>query len=503
MFLKVKRFKHIEDLLTEANLIQTSSGEPDVDSNQLTQDQLNAISEMEKFLDSMIDKSIKVDSWRESDIVKTKQAVEFYLDYSKKRLQKITDQIKEALASGSKANKKRLKSLTAQQSQIAKRISVLDQLYGQLKSKESAQIKKVAEDISKKIEDVQRTLQESYVTLITVAAQQNQRNLSSIEKSQDPQEKEQIAEDIIDSWIVIDEITEDFNDEDKDQLARAKDYTEDKVKEQIGEDRFERFMGERPYSREELKVLERIIKLKYTDFKSEKELTTEISQIRAKINALQGQSKEDTISELSKMLDKAEIALIAKLKNKDLQLDRAKGIHFDFNKRLKLYEKVSLPVTGKQIADESAVMKFRRGLQSLMDFLLGTGSKPLTPAGEAFANFGSHIHNIYAKTLNNTAKLVGKAIKGREGEMKADALSRMFIPGTAVLDTKKEAAFEEAGSAPGMAIQVPGSIGAMGPITPPTATTLGSGDNFNPTKKKKKKKTSHILEFSDFINQNN
>lgn len=506
MFLKVKRFKHIEDLLTEANLIQIGSGEPDVDETQLTQEQQAAISEMEKFLDSMIDKSIKVDAWKESDILKTKQTVEFYLNYCKQRLQKITDSIKEAMAEVAQADnkrvaKKKLKKLVSQQSQIAKRISVLDDLYGQLKSKESLQIKQVAEEVSKKIEDVQKVLQESYVQIIEVAAKKNQENLSSLEKSQDPEEKDRIAEDIIDSWIILDDVTEDFSDEDKDQLARAKNYTEDKIKDEVGAHKFEVFMGDRPYSREELKVLERIIKLNYTDFRTEGELKTEIAQIRAKINALIGQSKEDTINELSKMLDKAELALLAKLNNKNLELDRAKGIHFDFNKRLKLYEKVSLPVTGKQIADESTIMKFRRGLKSLMDLLFSANDKPLTPAGEAFANFGQHFHNVYAKTLNKTAKIIGKAIKGREGEMKADALSRMFIPGPAVLDTKKEAAFEEAGSAPGMAVQVPGSIGGMGPITPPTATSFGSGDNFNPPKKKKKR-AGHILEFSDFIKNN-
>jgi hypothetical protein len=38
----------------------------------------------------------------------------------------------------------------------------------------------------------------------------------------------------------------------------------------------------------------------------------------------------------------------------------------------------------------------------------------------------------------------------------------------------------------------------MGPITPPTQTTLGSGDDFNPKKKKKR-----IMEFSEFLKNKN
>jgi hypothetical protein len=375
-------------------------------------------------------------------------------------------------------------------------------MYEKIKSREDDQVKAVAEDISRRIEDVQKTLEHSYLVIIHSAGQRNLHNLNAIKNAEDAAAKEAIADEIMADWAVVEEITEDFPEEDKEEFKRAKTYTEDQIKDAIGQDRFDNLGQNKPYSREELKVLERIIQLKYTDFKTEKELKTEISDIRIKINGLNGLSKEDTIRELTKLLDQAEIALLAKLKNKDLQLSRTKGIHFDFNKKLKLYERVALPVTGKQIADDSMIMKFRRGLASLMDLLLGSADTPMTPAGEAFANFGAMVHNIYAKTLNKTAKVVGKALKGREGEMKADAISRMFIPGPAVLDIKKEAAFEEA-SAPGVSPQMPGSIGSMGPITPPTATTLGSGDNFNPMKKiKKKKKATHILEFSDFLKQN-
>lgn len=508
MFLKVKRFKHLEDLLAEANLIQIGSGEPDVDSSEYTQEQIDALMQMDKFLDDLVDQVIKVDSWKDEDIIKSKQNVENYLKYCKNRLDRISRSIKEELAKDNASNHDLIKSLANQQSQIAKRISVLDDMYDKLREKEDAQIKQVAEDISRKIEDVQKSLESSYLVIITGAGQANQRNLDKIQTAETVEEKEEIAEEIISDWVIIDEITEDFPEEDKAEFERAKNYTEGKVKEEIGEERFKTISGQSSgFTREEATILRRILELNIGNFQTEKDLETELNNIDIKINGLKGQTKlrkashPETIKYLEDLLTQAKIALREKVRSKSIQLDRTKGIHFDFNKKLKLYERVALPVTGKQIADDSRIMKFRRGLSSLMDLLLGPDNTPMTPAGQAFANFGSLVHNIYAKTLNKTAKVVGKALKGREGEMKGDAISRMFIPGPSVLDTKKEAAFEEAG-APGVSPQVPGSIGSMGPITPPTATTLGSGDNFNPMKKKKKKAT-HILEFSDFLKQNN
>ena len=56
-----------------------------------------------------------------------------------------------------------------------------------------------------------------------------------------------------------------------------------------------------------------------------------------------------------------------------------------------------------------------------------------------------------------------------------------------------------AGVSPGVSAQVPGTIGGMGPIVPPTPTSIGSGDNFNPPKRAKNKKDKRILEFADFV----
>jgi hypothetical protein len=87
--------------------------------------------------------------------------------------------------------------------------------------------------------------------------------------------------------------------------------------------------------------------------------------------------------------------------------------------------------------------------------------------------------------------------------MKADAFSRLFIFDTSVVDEPKTKPVSEDGVAPGVSPQVPGSIGGMGAITPPTSTSFGSGDNFGMPKKDKKKKYGVVLGFSDFIKEKN
>jgi hypothetical protein len=149
-------------------------------------------------------------------------------------------------------------------------------------------------------------------------------------------------------------------------------------------------------------------------------------------------------------------------------------------------------------------MKFRKASQDLMN-LLFKGSDE-TVAGKAFKDTGKWLHTIYAKTLNGAAKLIGKAVGGREGEMKADAVSRMFILDTTVVDEPKPKQVSEDGVAPGVSPQVPGSIGSMGPIVAPTADSVGSGDKFismDDITTKKKKKKSAILGFADFIKEQN
>jgi PKD repeat protein len=150
--------------------------------------------------------------------------------------------------------------------------------------------------------------------------------------------------------------------------------------------------------------------------------------------------------------------------------------------------------------DIMKIMKFRKAAIAIIGQVF-TSQTELTKAGEAFSKTGKWIHDIYAKTLNRSAKFIGKAVKGREGEMKADAFTRMFIPNTSVVDEPKSKQVAEDAVSPGVSAQVPGSIGSMGPIVPPTATSIGSGDNFGPKIKNRKK--SAVLGFAEFLKEQN
>ena len=236
----------------------------------------------------------------------------------------------------------------------------------------------------------------------------------------------------------------------------------------------------------------RIAKLQMTNWKTVEELELEYEQIKSQINSLKGTGAEPNIEIYNEQLESDANIIREKLKDKSLDVDKTKGIHFDFNIKLRLYEKTVLPVTGQQIADNSKITKFKNALVSFLSFF-GT-AKAYDAREQAFAELGKSIHNTYAKVLNTSAKFIGKALGGKEGQLKADGISRIFIPDSKVLDKKPVAEELGAGSAPGLSVQVPGSIGSMGPITPPTATTFGSGDNFSP---KKKKSNSKILGFSE------
>ena len=67
----------------------------------------------------------------------------------------------------------------------------------------------------------------------------------------------------------------------------------------------------------------------------------------------------------------------------------------------------------------------------------------------------------------------------------------------AVSSIRSTGQVDEESVAPGVSPQVPASIGGMGNPVAPTPTSVGSGDNFNPSQRKKKK-GKKILEFSEF-----
>lgn len=502
-FIKVRQFKYLEDLITEANLIAAadSGSNRDTDSNQDSNEWLNML------LDSLVDRAIPMDKYEDQFLIESAETVATYLKYCQGRLSQITEALVSELSKNDPSTVE-VQRLVADQGRFAKRIDLLDQIYQAAKARENAEVKRLADELSAQIELIKSLFKESYEKPLDMAARQNKEALTIIESPDTPPaDKLENSAKIILVFELVNKISANLPDDVQDEIKRDESYYSDKVEAVIGPDELSKIREAGGFDREEAVLLNRIVKLNYTTFTTQKEFETEIADIRAKINALHGQSKTrveskpETIKYMTTLVDQAEAVILQRIQDKSIQVDRAKGIHFDFNVKLKLYEKVELPVTGKQIADESTVMKLRKGLQSLLDLFLSGAGAPITPAGQAWADLGKRVHDIYAKTLNTAAKATGRLLKGREGEIKADAISRMFIPNTEVINQKTEATFEDA-VAPGISAQVPGSIGGMGAIVAPTPTSIGSGDNFNPPRKKKSdKKDKRVLEFSDFVNQ--
>lgn len=501
---KITRLKQLEDLISEANKILGTSESPDSGSESETdQDETAQLDQFDLLLDRFLDRAIKPEDFKDIEVKRGKVLIEKYLEYCKKRLEKLADQIKELVAKGEDSQAE-VRSLNEKMFKIAKRISVLEDIYDGLKVREDAEVKQIADAVLAKVAEIQKLLADEYVEIIEGIGLKNRDLLQKIKNSSDQEEKETLAGSVIAIWNATDEISKNMPDEQQETLNQIKDRTLEQVSTSVGKEALDQILGKSSMSREEADIIARIVKLNYTAFTTEQEIMTEIADIRAKINSLKGQTRlrkpsdPETIRYMIDMIDKAEMIILKRFKDKSIELNKAKGIHFDFNIKLKLYERTPIPVTGKQIADSSTIMKLRKGFASLVDLLSVSDGTPMTKAGQSWANLGKFASKVYAKTLNTAAKAAGKLIKGREGEMKADALSRMFIPDTSVLDKKAGSKVYEESVPPGVSFQVPGSIGGMGNPVAPTQTELGSGDNFNPKKKKKGKK---VLEFNDFIEQ--
>jgi hypothetical protein len=513
-FLKVRRLKQIEDLIFEANLIVR--GQESVPSTETGMEETGSMSDalkaFDEYLDKFLDRAIDPEYFKNEEVKKGQQIVIAYLEYCKKRLARITEQLIATIRGGS-ASATEIKRLNDAKINIIKKISLLDDIYESLKLREEEEIQKLADEVTSKIKEVNQAIFDSYMGMMEEVGKKNREDLQKIQASTDTTEKSEIAKSVVSTWAAVEEISAEMPEPQREAIQSMQTQTYTMVENEIGAERFQDIRQDSSMSREEIVLLERILRLGYTVFTTEEELEREFKAIRAKINALHGstgkhiESKPETIKYMTELVDEAYAVAKKKLQDKSIDLNQAKGIHFDFNTKLKLHEVVDLPVTGKQIADASKIMKLRKAMDSILDFLFGGHPDlPLTPAGQAWANFGKRVFTAYARTLNTAAKAVGKVLKGREGEMKADALSRMFIisPDTFLKDDNKgsrQATFEEA-VAPGVSPQVPGSIGGMGNPVAPTPTSLGSGDNFNPKKRKKSsKKDNRVLEFNEFVNQ--
>jgi hypothetical protein len=515
MFLKVKRLQAIQSLILEADIIQiggqldnlvdkdkksgSEDGKQTEDTNEMLNRLLDAFFAMgEDDLNAKLEDPA-FEKYFGNPRMKT--VLDSYFKYLTERVAEFRKNLEEAL-SKKEINEVEIEEISTKILSFVSRIHVLEKIYSKLESKGTTDF---SGEVYEKIKKVQEDLADAFSLKIKLPAVKATQAYTKFEQAETEEAQKEAASEVFDAIHVAEVITDDMSDELTAGIKAADSEYEQKIDAKLGAGTSADLKSGIIINKNTASIIRRIFQFQYTNWTAEADIIREANALKVSINGFPDVSDEAK-EYLVRMVDGIQKSLIERAKSKEFETQKYKGIHYDFNKKLPLYERTALPVTGKQIADDTKVMKFRKASQALMGLVFGEDTTGNTAAGQAFAKTGKHLHTLYAKTLNTTAKAVGKAVKGREGEMKADAFTRLFILDTSVVDEPKPKAVTEDGEAPGVTQQVPGSIGSMGPITPPTQTTLGSGDKFvslGGNTKKKKKKSPLVLGFADFIKEQN
>lgn len=518
MFLNVKRLSIFEKIILETDLIQIGSGingliakikDYSNNKDQGSDEKIDITTQINQLLDWLFSleeegldaKLSEPEFMKVFGDPKVKKALDLYFAYLETELKTFREELTAAL-NEPEINVQKVEKISQKMMIFAARTQVVERIYA--KQAEAGQ-SDFSNEISEKVKKIQEELLNIYSLKVMVPAKKTQESYSKYQAAQTEEEKTEAATEILSNIEAADQMSEDMPPEVISGIENANTQYKNKIEKDLGKETLANILSGVHVNKNVASLIRRIFQFQYTMWTNEDDINREANSLKVSINGFPDVS-EDAKEYLRRLVENIQAELLKKAKSKDFDTKKYKGIHYDFNKKLPLYERTALPVTGKQIADDSKLMKFRKASQDLMELVFGDGGHPDTEARRAFAATGKHLHAIYAKSLNGLGKVIGKAIGGREGEMKADAYTRMFILDTSVVDQKKPKQVSEDGgvSAPGVAIQTPGSIGSMGPITPPTPTSLGSGDNFGPKiNKKKTKKSSSILGFADFIKEQN
>lgn len=532
----VKRLNQLENVLLESNLIKVGQQFVAINNDYQKASNEEAKQDSYKRLDYLIDlmidqRIIDLESDLQQPIGEREFGSEFgatlvkgYLQYCRGRIADLSELINEELRKKVKENEK-LRGLAADRIRVAARIEALEKIYKAFKLTRDQEMNRRADDILNSIDSIKNEMAKDYEDSIRQIGTLIQEPLISIRsKNSNTESKKEDAYNIYSQVNSLNVILPFYPQDAQEGAKKATNHINQTIENEIGKEEFENVKRSILSNDREMAILKRILNLKYMHFTSEDEIHREIDRIKISINGLEGThngvplSSPQVIEYLRNLLSEEADRLLQRAREKNITLKGSKGIRYNFNARLKLYEEVQLPVTGKQIADSTWIMKFRKRMHAIIQ-LLPAGEGATTAAGQAWANFGRQTHDAYAKVLNKAGKVIGKMIGGREGELKGDAITRLLIPATDVLNKDRQSSpVNEEGmpgtgaTSPGTAYQVPGSIGTQGPIVPPTENTIGSGDKFQPgvpkkkTKKKKKKKKTRVYEeeltimnFSDFV----
>jgi hypothetical protein len=487
MIFKVKRLAKFEDLLLEADIIKVGN---DIDqaAGMSDKEKQDAFDKVDLLLDDLIDKDIQryldnpnfINSFTADSIINTMRE---YLAYSKKRVEDNKVRVGQLLRSKT-FNADEIRRVNADTAKIQDRIDILDQVY------RAAKIER-ANGLISTISEIRADIHNFYLHPIEVKSEDIKQTLEIIKSNEPKPAKYKAAEEVYIDFEEIEEVVEDYPDEIKAGVEDAKEKVEEELKSEFTEEELEEIRNRKIANIFFTKIVKDILEFEQL-YAQEAEIKETARLLRNVRIANNDNLDADSKAYLSAWVDQIEAELLRKAQDKTLRLEMNKGIHYDFNIKLPLFKTVMLPVTGKQIADNTFIAKAKKKFIEWTSIIFGDNTQPRTALGQAGYEFGKSVSTIYSVALNRIAKTIGKAVNGREGEIKADAISRMFMPTSEYLDAVDKVA--EDAVAPGVALQVPSSIGSMGPITPPTQTTLGSGDDFNPKKKKKR-----IMEFSEFM----
>jgi hypothetical protein len=428
------------------------------------------------------------------------KTLEGYFAYLQERIKVFREELMKAL-NEVPVNEAKVGQITDKITKFVCRVRVIELIYQNKASKKKSGEQDFSEEINKKVSEINDELYNLYSLMVIIPADKTKQSYAKFQGAQNQEEKEEAAKEVFSNLEAAEILAAEMPEEVSAGIEDATDTYTSQISSELGNDVTADIKAGVYVNKNVASLIRRIFEFQHTNWTNENDILMEANKLRTSVNGFPDVSTEAK-EYLLRLIDQIQVSLIERSKNKQFDTKKYKGIHYDFNKKLPLYERTSLPVNGKQIADETKLMKFRKAAQSLMDLIFG-GEKTGGVTAQAFERTGKWAHAIYAKTLNGAAKVIGKAVKGREGEMKADAFSRLFIFDTSVVDEPKTKQVSEDGVAPGVSPQVPGSIGGMGAITPPTETSFGSGDNFGIQKKGKKKKYGVVLGFADFIKEQN
>lgn len=514
MFIRVKRLSVIEDLLLEAeniqndgnfneliNLAKASSEEND------SQDKIN----INDYLDKLFDRIILMgDGEFEKRLddpnfitlftrPEMKDLFDKYFEYLKTRVLKYQEDLKAALAKP-EVNEAEINNINRTILRFAARLEVIEKIYEKIASATTKP--KFVDDLLNEIDQIKDELIKGYELPIITTAERVKQSYDAFTKAETEEDQKEKAKEVFTIIQTVKGSTIEYPEEVSKGLDDVENYYKKQVEAKLGEETVNDIWGGIHVNKNVASLIRRIFEFQYTVWTNEDDIRREANALRTSVNGFNDVSDEAK-AYLYRLIDQIQENLIRRAKSKEFDTKKYKGIHYDFNKKMPLYQRTLLPVTGKQIADDTRLMKFRKASQAFMELFFGETSLSDVQS-RSFAATGKWVNTLYSKALNKTAKVVGKAVKGREGEMKADAISRLFILDTSVVDEPKKPLISEDGAAPGVSPQVPSSIGGMGPIVPPTSTTLGSGDNFGPKiTKRKKNESGRVLDFAKFVKEQN